>query len=174
MSHSYSKHTAATYGALQRIKSASVAATDDKRRRYIKAIKTKQRQLGMDEDTYRAMLLARTGNASLKDCSITELGNVSSYLTAQGAVNPKGMNPKGRPPAGADARLPLRRMVDGLMADLARVTPISSQLAYVNAILLRNHWCSEIGFADEYILHKLVGVLQTTLKAKTRAANQTA
>lgn len=179
MAHTAKNHTAANYAPLQRRQNEAAQALDDKRKRYIKAIKAKQRQLGMDDATYRAMLLARTGKSSATQCTLTELGLVSSYLTAQGAVNPRGVSRAatsrhpvngGRRPVIAEDRRPLRGKVDMLLADLVDEAGVTDSQAYVNAICSKNGWCTAIDFADAHILHKLVGALSHTLKAK-RAKN---
>ena len=184
MAHTAKNHTAANYAALQRRQDEAARALDDKRKRYIKAIKAKQRQLGLDDATYRAMLLARTGRSSATQCSLTELGLVSSYLTAQGAVAPRGTAGAGagRRPLAASGRRPLiaadrralRGTVDMLLADLADEAGVTDGQAYVNAICSKNGWCTAIDFADAHILHKLVGALSHTLAAKRAKACQAA
>lgn len=176
MAHTVKTHTAANYGALQRRQNEAAKALDDKRKQAIKSLKTKQRQLGMDEETYRAMLLARTGRASSKDCTLTELGSLNGYLTAQGAVNPRASaRAATRRPVIAEDRRALRAKVDMLLADLVDEAGITDSLAYVNAICSKNGWCSAVDFADAHILHKLVGALSNTLKAKrAKATRQTA
>ena len=167
MAHTAKNHTAANYAALQRRQNEAAQALDDQRKRAIKAIKTKQRQLGMDDATYRAMLKARTGKDSAKDCTLTELGHVNGYLTAQGAVNPRaGLRPAAKRPAIAPDRQALRGKVTMLLADLVDEAGITDAAAYVNAICSKNGWCTAIDFADAHILHKLVGALTNTLKAK--------
>lgn len=179
MTNTAKKHTAANYAPLQRRQNEAAAALDDKRKRYIKAIKAKQRQLGMDDATYRAMLLSRTGRSSATQCTLTELGLVSGYLTAQGAVNPRGTagatagrNPVtgGRRPVIADDRRALRSKVTMLLADLVDEAGVTDSVAYVNAICSKNGWCTAIDFADAHVLHKLVGALNRTLTSKRRQA----
>ena len=171
MAHTVKTHTAANYGALQRRQNEADKVRDDQRKGYIKAIKTKQRQLGMDDATYRAMLKARTGKDSATQCTLTELGSVSGYLTAQGAVNPRAsLRPAIKRPVIAPDRQALRGKVTMLLADLVDEAGVTDSAAYVNAICSKNGWCSAIDFADAHILHKLVGALSHTLKAK-RAKN---
>lgn len=175
MAHTAKTHTAANYGALQRRQNEATHALDDKRKQYIKAIKTKQRQLGMDDADYRAMLMARTGRLSAKDCTLTELGNISGYLTAQGAVNPRaGVRVATRRPVIAPDRRALRAKVTMLLADLVDEVGVTDSMAYANAICSRNGWCSAVDFADAHILHKLVGALSHTLRSKRARASQAA
>lgn len=123
MSNTAKTHTAANYALLQRRRDADAKDLDDKRKRFIKAIKAKQRQLNMDDATYRAMLMARTGKASATLCNLTELGNVSGYLTAQGAVAPK-----------ADARTGQRRPV--IAADRDQLLVRARQWLYKNKLVI--------------------------------------
>lgn len=176
MSNTVKTHTTANYAALQRRRDAEAKALDGKRKLFIKAIKTKQRQLGMDDATYRAMLMARVGRASATECSLTELGVISGYLTAQGAVNPRaGARAVTRRPVIAEDRRALRGKVTMLLADLVDEAGITDAIAYVNAICSKNGWCSAVDFADAHILHKLVGVLSHTLKSRrTKNASQAA
>ncbi|MFZ3141558.1 phage protein GemA/Gp16 family protein [Polaromonas sp.] len=176
MTNTVKTHTAANYAALQRRHDAEARALDTKRKQYIKAIKTKQRQLGMDDATYRAMLQARTGKTSATACSLTELGNISGYLTAQGAVAPRaGARAATRRPVIADDRQALRAKVTMLLGDLVDEAGVTDSVAYVNAICSKNGWCSAVDFADAHILHKLVGALSNTLKARrAKNARQTA
>ncbi len=169
MSHTYTRHNSATGADIQRRKDAADRARETARKRAIKALKTKVRQLGMDDATYRAMLQARTGKTSATQCSQTELGNVCDYLTRQGATNPKSLSRPGK--SAAPSRQALLGKVQAQMGELGRLMAISDPRAYVNAILTKNHWCSELAFADCHILHKLVGVLANTIAGKTRAAN---
>lgn len=164
MSNTAKTHTAANYAPLQRRRDADAKDLDAKRKRFIKAIKAKQRQLGMDDATYRAMLMARTGKLSATQCSLTELGNISGYLTAQGAVAPKADARIGlrRPVIAAD-RQALRGKVARLLADLVTEAGVTDGVAYINAICVKNGWCSALDFADPHILHKLVGALSRTL-----------
>ena len=176
MSNTIKTHTAATYAAQQRRRDAEDKARDSKRNAYIKAIKTKQRQLGMDDATYRAMLLARTGKTSAKDCTLIELGIVSGYLSAQGAVAPKAdarAVGKTRPSVAVE-RQALRGKVNALLGELVRVTDITDSVKYVNAICQKNGWCSAIDFADPHVLHKLVGALSRTLASRKAKAHRAA
>lgn len=49
-----------------------------------------RKQLGLDEDTYRAMLEAVTGHTSTKECSDGQLARVIDHLANKGAVFTSG------------------------------------------------------------------------------------
>jgi phage gp16-like protein len=172
MSHTQARHNAASHADQQRKKDASDVALQAKRKSAIKALKTKVRQLGMDDATYRAMLQARVGKTSATQCSLTELCGLNEYLSAQGARNPKALSRPGK--SVAPSRQALMGKVQAQMGELGRLIAISDPRAYVNAILAKNEWGSELAFADVHILHKLVGALSRTITSKTRAANQAA
>jgi phage gp16-like protein len=172
VTHTVKTHSAATHAAQQARKKEADMVLQARRKAAIKAVKAKQRQLGMDDATYRAMLQARTGKTSATQCSLTELGAVNNYLSAQGAVNPKSGARAGRKtPVPAAQHQALHAKVQALMGELAPLAGIANPSAYLDGICQRNAWCSSLHFADAHILHKLVGALATTLKAKTRAAN---
>ena len=176
MANTVKTHTAENYAALQRRRDAEAKAKNAKRNAYIKAIKTKQRQLGMDDDTYRAMLKARTGKTSAKDCTLTELGVVSGYLSSQGAVAPKAearATGKTRPGVAIERRA-LRSRVDALLGELAPLAGITDPVKYASAICQKNGWCSALDFADPHILHQLVGALSRTLANKKAKAHRAA
>ena len=141
------------------------------------AARTKQRQLNMTDEDYRAMLFARTGKSSTKDLTLTELGLVNNYLTSLGAVNPTGANAdrkkRGRP---AEERIPLMNMVRKKLDELRELNGNQSgtyTLSYADAICKRNGWCARVDFADVHILHKLVGALMRTVGSERKKANRT-
>jgi phage gp16-like protein len=149
-----------------------------RRKAAIKAVKACQRQLGIDDDTYRAMLQARTGHASATLCSVEQLGVVLDHFKRNGAVNPKGE--KGLHADGRKRQVPvadraaLMRKVAALLLELARVTGVVHTLAYADAICVRSHWCTRVDFASPQVLHSLVGALSRTLRSKQQAAEKAA
>ena len=73
-----------------------------KRPQLIKLIKTGQRFMGWDDDTYRAWLEKHTGKRSCTECSDNELSRLSDMLRANGfqpsaASKPRGGSGPGRP-----------------------------------------------------------------------------
>jgi hypothetical protein len=172
MSRTHATHSAAACADIQRRKDTAAAVLEARRKRAIKALKTKQRQLGLDDATYRVMLQTRTGKTSARDCTEQELNAVCQYLSDQGALNPKAAR-RPRKSIAAD-RAPLRGKVDQLMIELGGLITIRKPMDYVNAILVKNFGCSDIDMASPDMLRGLVGALSRTIAAKTRAANKAA
>jgi hypothetical protein len=149
-------------------------ANEKRRKQNIQAIKACQRQLGLDDATYRAMLEAQTGKRSATDLTVREGGKVLDYLRAKGATNPKarpdraGRDGGKRRPAVAPERAPLMGAVHALLDELARITGEPHSLAYADAICKRNGWASAVDFMRPIDLHLLLGALATTARHKKR------
>lgn len=173
MSHSYTaRHTAANFGTQQSKKAKEELALQTLRKRYIKAVKTAQRQLGWDDSIYRAMLEAHTGQTSSTKCSPQQLGVVLDYMRRAGAINPKGTHSDGRTRQVPVAeRQALMKKVHALLTELRRTTGETYSMAYADAICERNHWCTRVDFANPQTLHLLVGALSRTLRTKSSAAS---
>lgn len=71
------------------------------RRAAVVKVQIARRDLGLDEDTYRAMLSRITGHASASDCTDEQLGAVLDELKAKGwkprVVQGGRTTPRGRP-----------------------------------------------------------------------------
>jgi len=136
-----------------------------------KAIKAAQRQLGLDDDTYRAMLQRLTGKTSATQLTIPEGAKVLDHMRQAGAVNPNRANRDGglrRPVVAAD-RAALMARINALLDDLSRVTGEPHTLRYADAICKRNAWASAVDMCSGPTLHLLVGALARTLRAKRQA-----
>ena len=131
----------------------------------IAAIKASQRQLGMDDGTYRAMLLSQTGKASATALSQGELSIVLDYLRRAGAANPRDGGRKRHAPS--PERAALMGKVHALLSELEQCTGRTHTLAYADAICKRNGWCERVDFASPALLHRLVGALSRTLSNRT-------
>lgn len=166
-------HTRAHTHSAQNFAGAA-AAIEAKRKACIKAVKAAQRQLHMDDPTYRAMLEARTGHTSSTACTLAQLHVVLDWLRRAGAVNPKGVNSDGRRRSVPTAeRAPLMAKVTALLHELSTVTGTTYTMAYADAICERQQWCTRVDFADPQTLHKLVGALSRTVRAKAAKAAAT-
>lgn len=176
MAHTHAHtHNAANFTS-QRNRQKDVAERlEAKRKAAIKAVKVCQRQLQMDDATYRAMLTARTGKASATELSLNELSLILNHLRRAGAINPKGASADGRRrTVPVAARADLMAKVHALLRELGQITGQPYSMAYADAICARNNWCTRVDFADPQTLHLLVGALSRTVRAKQRAANKAA
>lgn len=159
-------------------KKAPEQPMDTARLKAIRAVQTKRRQLGMDDETYRAMLEARTGRSSTKELTLRELCLLAGYLSQQGAVAPSGANADGKKRVRVAAeRQPLMSKVHKLLDDLRELNggqAGSYTLAYADAICAKNRWCTRVDFADTHVLHMLVGTLMRTVTSARKKANRNA
>ncbi len=150
---------------------------DQKKKAAIIAVRTKQRQLNMQDEDYRAMLFARTGNHSTKDCTLEQLGVVNDYLTSLGAIDPKGANADGKKRGRVAAeKQALVAKVHQQLAEMREMNgnkPGTYTLSYVDAICTKNQWCTRFDFANVPVLHRIVGALDRTLTFAQKRANRT-
>ena len=147
--------------------SACPASTNTARQRNarIVAIKAAQRQLGMDDATYRAMLAAQTGKSSATALTLPEMARVLDYLRRCGAKHPSRDGGRRRVAPALD-RVALMGKVHALLSELERCTGQPHTLAYADAICQRNGWCDRVDFASPALLHRLVGALNRTLQGR--------
>lgn len=138
---------------------AAAEASARQRNARIIAVKAAQRQLGLDDPTYRAMLMGQTGKNSATLLTLPELALVLNHMRLGGARHPTRDGGSRRPVPSAD-RAALLAKVHALLSELG-VT-----LAYADAICQRNHWCDRTDFASPTLLHKLVGALTRTLSSR--------
>lgn len=143
-------------------------ALEQRRKRGVHAIKAAQRQLGLDDDTYRDMLHRLTGKRSATKLSIAEQGVVLDHLRASGAANPQraGRDAGKRRPSPAADRQALMAKLHSLLDELGRITGTPHTLAYADAIAKRNGWAEAVDFCAPATLHKLVGALSATMRAR--------
>lgn len=154
------------------------AAITARKKNGVQAIKVAQRQLGLDDATYRAMLAAQTGKRSATELTLAEQGKVLDYLRTQGARNPAeegrqaaraGGRKRGVP---SDDKPALIAKLNALLTELGRVTGEAHSLNYADAICKRNGWAERVDFCSSANLHHLVGAVARTLRWK--AANPAA
>lgn len=147
---------------------AAAQALEARRKAGIRAIKCAQRQLGLDDGTYRALLEGQTGKTSATLLTVHEQGVVLDYMRRHGAPNPKRAARDGgrKRLAPANDRAALMRKVHALLNELHRVTGEPHSLNYADAICKRNGWAERVDFCAPGDLHSLVGALARTLRAK--------
>lgn len=156
------------------------AAVEAKRKQYIVAIKSTQRQLGMDDDSYRQFLALQTGGKlqengtvtggkrSATELTLPELGRAIEAMRRKGAPHPTRSGGFARPKP-APERAELMRKVHALIAELGRVMTPAPTLRYADAVAKRNGWADCVDFCDAQALHKVVGALSRTLRSKQKA-----
>lgn len=151
--------------ALQKTPAPALAVATRQRSARIIAIKAAQRQLGMDDATYRAMLVAQTGKSSATALTLPEMARVLDYLRRCGARHPSRDGGRKRTAPVPD-RAALMSKVHALLGELERNTGQPHTLAYADAICQRNGWCDRVDFASPALLHRLVGALSRTLQGR--------
>lgn len=158
---------------------ATAAALERRRKAGVQAIKTVQRQLGLDDDTYRDLLEAQTrpgpgqpGKRSATLLTLAEQARVLGHLRKAGAANPRraGRDAGLRRPVPAAGRAQLLGKLHSLLDELGRITGQPHSMAYADAIAKRNGWASCADFCDGPGLHRLVGALGRTLRARQAKA----
>jgi phage gp16-like protein len=109
-----------------------------------------KKQLGLDEETYRAMLLQHGGASSSKDLTIIGAAKVLAHLERCGFKPKAAARP--RPAVGAD-RQALMRKVEAQLAD-AKLS-----WAYADGMAKRICKVDRIEFCDAVALGKIVAAL---------------
>ena len=149
-------------------------ALEARRKRGIVAIKAAQRQLGLDDGTYRELLQAQTGKHSATELTLHEQTRVLEYMRAHGAAHPKGAE-RGAYAGGykrvsvpADM-VAMRRRIDGLLAEISRARGTPYSLLYADAICRRSGWAECVDFCAPADLHKLIGALTRTLRGRPQS-----
>lgn len=147
---------------------AAAAGAEDRRKRGIKAIKAAQRQMGLDDAAYRALLIAQTGKASATELTLHEQTRVLDYMRAHGAAHPRaaeraGGRKRGTPSAEKAAML---RALHALLSELETITGEPHTMNYLDAICRRNGWAERVDFCAPADLHKLVGAVARTMRSK--------
>ncbi len=157
-------------------------ALEAKRKTYIVALKAAQRQAGIDDDSYRTGLQLATGGKLQADgmtvvggkrsatlLTLPELTRAIEAIRRKGAPHPTRSGGQRRP-ATADDRAALMAKIHKLLEELGRVTRQTYSLKYADAIAKRNNWGTAVDFCDGPALHKVVGALSRTLRAKQKQA----
>lgn len=133
------------------------------RRALISRIKIAQKELGLDDATYRAVLERVTGKRSCADMDVAELESVVADMRSHG-FKPKG-NPHGKPH--------LRRTSSAAMLDKveALLTVSGKHWNYAHAMARRMFGKDKVEYLDDTQLHKLVAALQIAANRKTEKAS---
>lgn len=152
-------------------------AMQERLQKGVKAIKAAQRQMGLDDGAYRALLQAQTrtptseGKRSATELTLPEQTKVLEYMRSHGAPHPRLGDGKRRPAPSQD-KAALMARVAALLGELRRITGEVHTLAYCDAICKRNGWCDSVSFATPADLVKLVGALSRTVRTKASKTGQ--
>ncbi|MDR0717087.1 MAG: regulatory protein GemA [Azoarcus sp.] len=150
--------------AVDRDRAAAPAAA---RAKLMRAVFAACKDRGLDESARHDVTIAITGRASLKECTLPEIGRLLDHLNrgtphAHGKARYEGR--RRSPPAQGKAAL--MGKIDALLAELHRVTGVVHNLAYADAIA-RKLGVDRLEFCDVRALGDVVAALNRTLSRRT-------
>lgn len=130
--------------------------TSQHRRSMIGKVKIAIKQLGIEDDDYRQILLSQTGKMSLTECSEQQIGRVLDHLKK------KGFQPL--PPKKAAAH-PMARKARALWISLYHLGAVhnSSEQA-LEAFAARQLKCERLAWANQREADKLIEALKSMAK----------
>lgn len=129
-----------------------------------------KKQLGLDEDTYRAMLLQHGGASSSKDLTSAGAAKVLAHLKRCGFKSTTAAKAgRSRPNVGVDRKAQLRK-VEALLADAGR--PWAYADALVKKLFANTTKVERIDFCDNIHLGKVIAAL--VIDARRRDARAAA
>ena len=131
------------------------------RRSLIAKIKIAQKELGLDDATYRAVLLRVTGKSSCTECGIPELERVAEDMRQHG-FKPK--NSAGRRPNRRDSADQMMRKIEALLLDNGWSWNYAHGTARKMFKVDRVEWLSDGN------MHKLVAALQIAANRRKKGA----
>ncbi len=129
------------------------------RRALIAKIKIAQKELGLDDATYRAVLERVTGKRSCTECSIPELERVVEDLRQHGFAPKKTA---GQRPNRRESADPMMRKIEALLLDNGWSWNYAHGTAKKMFKVDRVEWLSDGN------MHKLVAALQISANRKKR------
>ena len=135
-----------------------------RRRKLIAKVKIGQQQLGLDDDTYRALLEGAVGKRSAAKMTETELAKVVAVMEAQGFQALTNKHQANKPDVTASKR-PLMNKLEALLADG------NKPWRYAEAMAERMFGRKQLQWLDHDELHKLVAALQIQANRANKEAN---
>lgn len=143
----------------------SVARPGQARNNALAQIHMAKAQLGMDDDTYRAMLWAQAGVKSAAELDHAGRAKVLAYLSTSGARLGRSVpNYKGRPAKPADDRKAQIGKVEALLADAGR------PWAYAHSMCQRMFKVDRVEFCKGGDLQRLIAALMYDQKRRAERA----
>jgi phage gp16-like protein len=129
------------------------APVSDARRAAIAKVKIAQKELGLDDDTYRDVLEAVTGKRSAADCTDAQLARVLEHFAS------KGFKAKSSTKGAADH--PAAKKARALWISLHQLGAVRdpSERA-LEAFARRQLGCARLQWADQGLTYKLIEALK--------------
>ena len=126
---------------------------DTKLRKLIAKVKIAQKQLGLDDGTYRDLLELAVGKRSATKMTDKELTKVIEVMKKQGFQDQSGGHQADKPDV-AEGKQSLINKIEALLADSGK------PWAYATAMAERMFKKKQLQWLDTSELHKLVAALQ--------------
>lgn len=125
----------------------------DARRAAIAKVKIAQKELGLDDDTYRDVLEAVTGRRSAADCTDAQLGRMLEHFQSKGF--------KAKPSAKGAADHPAAKKARAMWISLHQLGAVRdpSERA-LEAFARRQLRCERLQWADQGLTYKLIEALK--------------
>lgn len=144
----------------------------DARKRDLAKIHIAKKQLGLDDDTYRALLLEVAGVESAADLDEAGRYKVLNQLYRRGFVSSSGKKPHPGQPHNLKStnRGPLLRKIEALLADKGRLEGRYIPWSYARGILKRQCGVEQLEWATEEQLRGVIAALSVHAKRRTRRA----
>lgn len=120
------------------------------------------KELGMDQDTYRAFLKVLTGKESARELDDRQRWKVLQELGHQGAASGTQVSHSGRPKPQGPAKDPMIRKIEAHLATAKR------PWAYVHAMAQRMFSVDRVECCDTTQLHSIVAALELDAKRHGR------
>lgn len=139
-----------------------MSATSPYRRGLIARIKIAQKDLGLDEDTYRAMLLSLTGRDSCADLSDRQLVFIIAHLREKGWTGDRG-RAEPRPKVSPELER-LRSKIGAMLASM------NKDWSYADGILSRMYGIAGVSWANRVQLTACIAALNKQTQRVAKAA----
>jgi phage gp16-like protein len=143
----------------------------DPRRQQLARIHAGKKALGLDDETYRALLERVTGMRSSADMTTAQRNDVLQEFARLGLRNDTQAEKKRRWPGQPDAALmksrPMLRKVGALLADSKR------PWSYAHALAKRMHEVDKVEWLNDNQLRTLVSAMQIDANRRRKPATTT-
>jgi phage gp16-like protein len=143
----------------------------DPRRQQLARIHAGKKALGLDDETYRALLERVTGMRSSADMTTAQRNDVLQEFARLGLRNDAQAEKKRRWPGQPDAALmksrPMLRKVGALLADSKR------PWSYAHALAKRMHEVDKVEWLNDNQLRTLVSAMQIDANRRRKPATTT-